>query len=243
MSRKIFSLSIILLAIWITLFGCSKREHTNPLDPNNPNSNAVLLPPPSGLTATPDYGSITLTWNAVPEAKNYQVYRGDKKIVTINTIFYKDTGLTLGKRYSYQVASVHPCGLGGHKSKPVYAVPKKGAKIVYSKYEVDSDDNGDGIVNRGETIGLDLYLKNTGTSTAKRVNATLSENDAYVSITDDKWCDYGLGVDLTAGGEAYGYFVFTVADNCPYNHVITFSLSIRDKDGNSWSDGFTITVK
>jgi len=241
MSKRIFNLSILLLAIGITLLGCSKREHTNPLDPNNPSSNVVLLPPPAGLKATPDYGSVTLTWDTVSEAKNYQVYRGDKKIVTIDTTFYEDTGLTPGKRYSYQVASVHPCGLGGHKSKPVYAMPKKGAKIVYSKYEVHSDDNGDGIVNRGETIGLDLYLKNTGTSTAKRVNATLSENDLYVTISDNIWNI--LGVDLTAGGEAYGYFVFTVADNCPYNHVITFSLSITDKDGNAWSDSFSIMVK
>jgi len=241
MSKRIFIFPVVFLAIWITLVGCSKREHTNPLDPNNPNSNVVLLPPPTGLKAVPDYGSVTLTWNAVPGAKNYQVYRGDKKIVTIDTTFYEDTGLTPGKRYSYQVASVHPCGLGGHKSKPVYTTPKEGTKIVYSKYEVRSDDNGDRIVNRGETIDLDVYLKNTGTSTAKMVNATLSESDAYVTISDSIWNI--LGVDLTAGREAYGCFVFTVADNCLYNHVITFSLSIRDKDGNSWSDSFAITVR
>jgi len=129
--RKYKGIMILSLCILVTL-SC-ERERINPLDPENPNSDAVVLPPPTGLKAIPDYGTVILTWDAVTDAVRYQIYRDDEQITTNETTNYEDTGLTPGQEYKYQVASVHSSGLGGHKSDPVYATPIKGARVKYSK--------------------------------------------------------------------------------------------------------------
>ncbi|MDR3367183.1 MAG: hypothetical protein LBO71_09510, partial [Prevotellaceae bacterium] len=53
------------------------------------------------------------------------------------------------------------------------------ARIAYNSHSVYSDSNGDKIINKGETVTLEVYLKNTGTSAAKGVKATFSTVSAY----------------------------------------------------------------
>lgn len=238
---------IISIAFIITLCVCSKREHTNPLDPSNPNSDAILIPPPTGLKATPDHGAIDLTWDIVTDAVGYKVFRDDEQVTTISSAFYDDVGLTPDKKYKYQVASVHSSGLGGHKSVPVYATPLGGAGIRFSKYEVISDNNNDGIVNRGEVVKVRVYLKNVGTSRAYQVNARLTTTDPYTTI-DSNYANYA---DLDAGWEHYGEsywdsdwsYKFTISDSCPSGHIVVFDLDIKDDHSNSWSDSFTVPVQ
>src|ERR1035437_3271816 len=57
----------------------------------------------------------------------------------------------------------------------------KKAGIVFSRYVIASDNNSDGIVNKGETIGLNVYLKNTGSSTANKVKASITCTSSSVS--------------------------------------------------------------
>jgi hypothetical protein len=247
MRRKAHNFSTISLAFLIILCGCSKREHTNPLDPNNPDSDAVSLPSPTGLKATPDYGAVALTWEPVSDAVGYQIYRDDKQLAAVSGASYEDRGLPPGKKYKYQVASVHSSGLGGRRSGAIYATPLEGAGIRYSKYMVKSDDNDDGIVNRGEVVKVQVYLKNVGTSRANNVTAHLTTTDPYITVSYDDANYYRLDPGEEAYGEAllYSYwsYEFTVSSSCPTPKEITFNLSIQDEDGNSWSDSFTVPVQ
>lgn len=207
MSKRIFSFSIILLAIGITLLGCSKREHTNPLDPNNPNSNAVLLPPPSNLRAVAQPGFISLTWDKVPEAVNYRIYRNNKRFTVVDTTYYHDTGVSAGKTYSYQIASIHSSGLEGHKSKSVSA----------TAYTVDIyfwDDFDDDMVSGHPSEPWEIE-ENAG---------------SYISISSDihygtagKSCGF---FDASQDTEAYAYMCVSVPSI--YSGIIEFAWRIEN---------------
>jgi hypothetical protein len=126
------------------------------------------------------------------------------------------------------------------------------AQIVYDKYSVYSDNNGDGIINKGETIGLQVWLKNTGTSAAKGVKVIFSTSSMYVSsFTPTTQISYG---DMTTGnskkvdysGSIYNndYTIrFIISSSTPADTQIPFNISITDESGNTWMEGFNVPVK
>jgi fibronectin type 3 domain-containing protein len=73
---------------------------------------------PTGLTATPGYASVTLSWTAPAGAASYNIYRataaGGESTTPIATnvavASYTDSGLTNGTKYFYKVAAVNAGG-------------------------------------------------------------------------------------------------------------------------------------
>ena len=125
-------------------------------------------------------------------------------------------------------------------------VSATGANITYNSFNIYSDNNSDGIINKGETIRLNVSLKNTGTSTARAVKATFSTSSSYVSnLSPTTQISYG---DISANSvkwyqyESYYVIQFTVSSSTPANTSIPFSISIVDESGNTWSTGFSVTV-
>ena len=89
----------------------------------------------------------------------------------------------------------------------------------------DSEGNGDGMIDPGETMFFIVTLQNRGLD-AHGVMATLSSDDFYISITQDE-CDFG---DMPMGGTAANNeapYVFTVHPECPWGRSIAFVLEIR----------------
>jgi hypothetical protein len=237
-SSILLGIVIFILVIWLAC----ERERTNPLDPNNPSSSAVLLSPPSNLTATPDYGSVMLTWNSVEGAVAYQVYRDGKQIALVESTTYKNVGLVAGITYRYQVASQHSSGLLGNKSTPVYATTIKDPRVKFSKYEITSDDNENEIVNRGEYITLLIYLQNTGTEIARGTRAVLSTIDQYIEVNNN-YAEYGNLSPNQESPPLWSVYSFSVSDSCPYSHLATLTLEIKAADDYSWSDSFFVNVQ
>ena len=135
-------------------------------------------------------------------------------------------------------------------------VSATGANIKFSKFEVVADNNGDGIINKGEAIKLKVYLQNQGSSDANKVRGTITTSDSYISSlvpttpvpynNSSSYYDY-----IPIGSERYGYFAgaypdytlsFTVSSSTPPGTNITFNVEITDETGNSWNDTFIITV-
>jgi hypothetical protein len=101
--------------------------------------------------------------------------------------------------------------------------------------------NGDGKVSPGETVGMRLELKNYGNDTAYQVSATLhSTGDPYLTLIDSTQ-NYG---NLNPGEALVspGTYDFSVASNCPGNHVAYFDLAISDAGGGSWQGKVVVTV-
>ncbi|MDX3106534.1 GH39 family glycosyl hydrolase [Nonomuraea angiospora] len=88
------------------------------------------LPAPTGLSAVPGAGQVTLTWDAVPGAIGYAVYRDgapatppDVDVPAVPACRYVDTGHGAA---SYQVAAVAAADHAGPLSEPVQAAPLEG---------------------------------------------------------------------------------------------------------------------
>ncbi len=129
----------------------------------------------------------------------------------------------------------------------------EGVSVKYSSSDIVSDNNNDGIINKGETVYLKIYLVNNGTSTANSVKATFSISSSYVSqLSPTTQVSYG---DISAGGTQYGqtgytpsytdYYTikFTVSSSTPTNTQIPINISITDESGNTWTSSFNVTVQ
>ncbi|MGW0198976.1 GH39 family glycosyl hydrolase [Nonomuraea sp. NPDC003201] len=88
------------------------------------------LPAPTGLSAVPGAGQVTLTWDAVPGAIGYVVHRDgspatppDVDVPAVPSCRYVDTGHGAA---SYQVAAVVAVDHAGPLSEPVQAAPLEG---------------------------------------------------------------------------------------------------------------------
>ena len=122
------------------------------------------------------------------------------------------------------------------------------ANITYGSFYVYSDNNGDKIVNKGETVRLNVSLQNTGSSTANGVKATFSTTSSYVSgFSPTSQISYGnisAGATVWKGYSQYSDYAiqFTVSNSTPANTNIPISINITDESGNSWTASFNVTV-
>jgi uncharacterized repeat protein (TIGR01451 family) len=127
---------------------------------------------------------------------------------------------------------------------------KNGVNLKLDTFSVYSDNNGDKIINNGETVRLRVWLKNTGTSTANSVKATFSTTSTYVSdFKPTTQLNYG---NLATEESVWSYntsissnytIQFTVSLSTPAGTQIPVNISITDESGNVWTDSFTVTVE
>lgn len=77
------------------------------------------VPKVSGLQAIGGNGSVALSWNAVPEAASYRIYRAPieggtlEQAATVNGTDWTDTNVQNGTKYYYAVTAVTPDGESG----------------------------------------------------------------------------------------------------------------------------------
>ena len=87
----------------------------------------TTLPAPTGVTATASTYTITVSWNSVSDADQYNVYRstsqysGFTKATSTYTTSYIDLNPTSGTTYYYKVAAVDANGKEGRESSVVSA--------------------------------------------------------------------------------------------------------------------------
>ncbi|GGY42655.1 alpha/beta hydrolase family esterase [Streptomyces tanashiensis] len=80
------------------------------------------LPAPTGLAVASTADTrVSLSWNAVPGAASYEVYRAGTKVGSTASTAYTDTGLATGTAYGYTVAAVDASGTVGAVSASVTA--------------------------------------------------------------------------------------------------------------------------
>lgn len=168
-------------------------------------------------------------------------------------------------------------------STPSAAAPSThGANLVFDGYtfhrhliepnQGEYGDNGDNVIQRGETVALDFKLKNTGTSSTQRIYGVLSTHDpliklsfspSYKDITDggvfpppgtlfsDLEPGQTLGGDDLAvdthqavnGAWEISGWIFGVSKDCPAGHQVGMTLDASDKYGNSWTSDFIVEIQ
>lgn len=138
-------------------------------------------------------------------------------------------------------------------------------EIKFSKFLVVYDGNnslnpslnGNGIINRTESVKLKVYLKNVGTKQANKVKATITCTNSYITSLSPtgsiSFNSHSLTADdfIPINDERYGYsgsfpVEYTIAFDVPYGAysgaTATFTLNITDETATQWSDNFQITI-
>jgi hypothetical protein len=104
----------------------------------------------------------------------------------------------------------------------------------------ESNGDGDGQFNPGETIELAVVLRNSGSSqTATGVSATIASSDPFVTITQNAL----TGPDAAPGANSplTDDFNIALSQEAPHGHVAPFSLLASCAQG-SWTNVINLTV-
>jgi hypothetical protein len=124
-----------------------------------------------------------------------------------------------------------------------------GPLIHFSPGDIIDDDNsgqssgnGNGVINPGETIELNVGVGNAGSAIALDIQACISEYSSYVDGFDFNTCsDYG---DISGGGTATNLddFDFEVDSGAPDGHLIHMCLNLTAANGGPWNFCFDLPV-
>lgn len=232
----------------ISSFAAYNQSNCPPLLPNAPTNLTI-----SGATQN----SITLSWqdNSSNET-GFRIYRWNGTTfaylasVGANVTAYTDTGLLCANDYFYEVSAYNANGESPHTPWTMgttSACPLPGP-LAYSSHLIDDDTsgnsngNGNGIVNPGETIELYVTLGNQGSTTANGVNATLTTTDPYAAILYNTVSSYP-NISGGSTGQNQDDWDIAISASTPDGHVITFCLNpITATNGGPWQSCFNVTV-
>ncbi len=100
--------------------------------------------------------------------------------------------------------------------------------------------NNDLALDAGESVNLQVELKNTGQTAAAKLYAIVRSADPAVTVTDS----VAVYPDLAAGAKAYGLdpYLFGVAASVSDLDPVEFTIDVRDSTGRFWSEKFAIAV-
>ena len=123
----------------------------------------------------------------------------------------------------------------------VTIIQPSGPYVVYNSLTInDVAGNNNQLADYNEQVQLNVTLANVGPVTANNVNAVLSTNDPYITITDSIQA-YG---NITNGTNSLqnNAFAITIDDSLPDLHVASFNIKVTDANSNTWISGFQITI-
>ena len=115
----------------------------------------------------------------------------------------------------------------------IEVVPAEGAYITVNAYEMSADQ-----ANYGETVDLNIEVKNVGVEIANNMTATLTTECDYVEILSGDATIAQVSPDEIVTVEG---FRFKVAADVPDNTVAQFFLNVTDGT-NEWQGKFNITL-
>ena len=115
----------------------------------------------------------------------------------------------------------------------VPAAAMTGAYVAVDSYELSAEQ-----ANYGETVDMNIILKNVGTQTANNITATLTTECEYVTISSASASLSSLEPNATATAQG---FQFAVAENVPDGTKAQFYLDVTDGT-DTWQGKFKVTL-
>ncbi|MFO7862956.1 MAG: T9SS type A sorting domain-containing protein [Salinivirgaceae bacterium] len=119
-------------------------------------------------------------------------------------------------------------------------IPSDEPFVVYDSHTINDGAEGNGMLDYGENVMLDVSVTNVGTVSTDNVELTLSTTDEYVTITEATATLGEALAETTYSVE--DAFTFTVSENVPDQHTIAFTLTASDGVNAAWETGFSITA-
>ena len=106
-------------------------------------------------------------------------------------------------------------------------IPADGPYIVFDN-KVIHDDNGNGQIDFGENINLDVTMKNVGSENMDAFTATISTESEYITLINNSAEYNSIAPNQTQALE--NAFSMKVADNVPDNTSNIFSITVVNGD-------------
>jgi hypothetical protein len=179
---------------------------------------------PTGLSGTPRYASINLTWNAnsEPSLSGYKIYYGTTSnsygtpIVTGNVTSYKLTGLSNNTPYYIAITSINKIGAESALTPEISAIPinkytldltvtgtgkgsvlfGQGATVCNTNCSVPFDPST-AVILQGSAEEYSLFKGWSGDFAAANGDCKLTmDNDKVVTATFDKDTDHSVLITL-----------------------------------------------
>ncbi len=122
---------------------------------------------------------------------------------------------------------------------PVYA--SQDPFITLQAYAIASEDKDpDGRAENGETLGLNVQIRNVGASVARNIALSLTSSDPWVTISDSAAAWKYL--DAATSAVVPGAFILSVKTEAPDQHIIPLDLHMSDRSGHTWDARFSLQV-
>ncbi|MCD6177470.1 MAG: T9SS type A sorting domain-containing protein, partial [Candidatus Cloacimonetes bacterium] len=113
-----------------------------------------------------------------------------------------------------------------------------GPYVIFESYAIDdtNNGNGNGLLENGEIVALDMNIENLGTGQATNAIVTISSTDPYITIIDNTE-NFG---NVAAGSIASvaGAFTIEAAEDIPDSHMVSFEMEIVAEE--TWFSSFSI---
>ncbi|NLO50835.1 MAG: T9SS type A sorting domain-containing protein [Bacteroidales bacterium] len=106
----------------------------------------------------------------------------------------------------------------------IQCIPPTGPYVIYNNHAInDVNGNNNGQLDYGESVTLDMTMKNVGVAAANNVNVTMTTTDAYITIIDGSatFGNIGPGATKTVSNA----FAIQAANDIPDGHAASLKLS------------------
>lgn len=122
-------------------------------------------------------------------------------------------------------------------------IPPEGPFVVFEDYVIDDaapGGNGDGALDYGESVRLDMTVQNVGLEPSLRPTAVVACDDPYLILED---VETGFA-DIPASSSAFSddAFALTVRTDVPDGHPLDFTLDVSDMD-STYTSYFRIVAR
>ncbi|MDP8202112.1 MAG: C25 family cysteine peptidase [Candidatus Tenebribacter burtonii] len=117
-------------------------------------------------------------------------------------------------------------------------IPLDGPYIIFESYVVDDTitGNGNGTLENGEIVDLDMSIENLGTEQGTDVIVTITTTDSYITVVDGTE-NFG-NVAAESIVTVTGAFTIEAAGDMPDSHMIYFELEAVAED--TWISDFSL---
>ena len=110
---------------------------------------------------------------------------------------------------------------------PVYV---SGSEIQFSSFIIQNDDNGNGLLEAGETADLGIVLNNIGNEIAVGLKGVISTTNSKLTINSTEAEFNSIGENSST----VAYFNVTLADNAGDNFKLPIKMNVTDAFNNAY---------
>ena len=122
----------------------------------------------------------------------------------------------------------------------IMAMSPEGAYVVVDEASMVTDMNGNGMVDWGETVSMDIVASNIGVDPASNVTAETSSSDPYLFNLGDIVGFSNINPDGYSTSDSP--ISFSVTSDVPEGHTASIDVTFSADGNEEWVSSFNVTI-